>query len=182
MEVVPILDLSTSAQSKVRFLRNQPEVRKYMYNSHEITETEHQGWLRSLEGNKRQSVYVVMNEETPVGVVSLNAINTTQKTADWAFYLDSALQGKGLGSRLEFWMLDYAFGEGDLDKLNCEVLETNPAVIKMHQKFGFLIEGIRRKNILKDGSRIDVVMLGITKEEWIAQRPRMLPVIERLSH
>lgn len=69
----------------------------------------------------------------------------------------------------------------DIEKLNCEVLETNPAVIKMHQKFGFELEGVRRKNILKDGSRIDVVLLGITKEEWKDKRPALEPLILRLN-
>jgi UDP-4-amino-4,6-dideoxy-N-acetyl-beta-L-altrosamine N-acetyltransferase len=51
----------------------------------------------------------------------------------------------------------------------------------MHQKFGFELEGVRRKNIIKDGSRIDVVLLGITKEEWKSKRPALEPLIARLS-
>lgn len=43
----------------------------------------------------------------------------------------------------------------------------------MHQKFGFELEGVRRKNILKDGNRIDVILLGITKEEWKSKRPAL---------
>jgi len=54
-------------------------------------------------------------------------------------------------------------------------------VVKMHQKFGFAIEGVRRKNILKEGARVDVVLLGITRDEWLAQRPKMLAVIERAA-
>jgi len=162
-------------------LRNQNDVRKYMYTSHEITEEEHLRWLDSLRGNDRQRVFVVVRDGQALGVVSLNAINTAQKTADWAFYLDTALQGKGLGSIVEFWMLDYAFHEAGLEKLNCEVLETNPSVIKMHQKFGFELEGVRRKNIIKDGNRIDVILLGITKEEWKNRRPALEPLIMRLA-
>ncbi|MGJ7513771.1 UDP-4-amino-4,6-dideoxy-N-acetyl-beta-L-altrosamine N-acetyltransferase [Pseudomonas baetica] len=177
----PLVEASPEAQADIRLLRNQEDVRKYMYTAHEISPHEHENWLKSLHGNSRQSVFVVMHEDKAVGVVSLNAINATQKTADWAFYLDAGLQGKGLGSLVEFWMLDYAFGEAGLDKLNCEVLETNPAVVKMHQKFGFTIEGVRRKNILKDGKRIDVVLLGITKEEWLTHRPSVEPLILRLK-
>jgi len=181
MEFVPLINASQATQAQVRKLRNQPEVRKYMYTSHEIGEDEHNHWIASLAGNTRQSVFVAMNQGHLAGVVLLSAINVAQKTADWAFYLDVAQQGKGIGSLVEFWMLDHAFNEGGLEKLNCEVLETNPSVIKMHQKFGFSIEGIRRKNILKDGCRVDVVLLGITKDEWTAQRPNMLNLLARLS-
>ena len=181
MQFLLLTDASPVIQAHVRTLRNQPDVRKYMYTSHEISEQEHANWLASLKGNARQQVFVVIKDEQAVGVVSLNAINVLQKTADWAFYLDVGLQGKGLGSVVEFWMLDYAFGAAGLEKLNCEVLAMNTAVVKMHQKFGFEVEGVRRQNILRDGARIDVVLLGITKEEWQNKRPALAPVIDRIS-
>lgn len=181
MQVTPILETSTEVQARIRELRNQPDVRKYMYTSHEISALEHRAWLDSLVGNTRQSVFVVLQDGSACGVVSLNAINPLHKSADWAFYLDSALQGKGLGSQLEFWLLDHAFGVAGLEKLNCEVLALNQAVIRLHQKFGFTQEGVRRQNVEKDGQRIDVVLLGITREEWTAQRPQMLAVMQRLG-
>lgn len=181
MNVVPILELPVDQRAHVRHLRNQPGVRTFMYTDHDISEAEHQNWLEGLRNSSRQQVYAVVIENAPVGVVSLSAINPAHGTADWAFYLDTSLQGKGLGSQVEMWMLDHAFGAAGLEKLNCEVLETNPAVIKMHQKFGFVIEGVRRQNIVRDGKRIGVVLLGITKGEWDAQRPKVLSAVERLA-
>ncbi|KAF0865871.1 UDP-4-amino-4,6-dideoxy-N-acetyl-beta-L-altrosamine N-acetyltransferase [Pseudomonas sp. LD120] len=181
MQFIPLVDADPATQAHVRTLRNQEAVRQYMYTSHEISEQEHQRWLSSLRGNPAQAVFVVMEQGRALGIVSLNAINTRQKTADWAFYLDAEQQGKGLGSRIEFWILDYAFTEAGLEKLNCEVLANNPAVINMHLKFGFQQEGLRRQNILKDGQRIDVVLLGITKAEWQSKRPTLEPLIARLG-
>ena len=181
MRVVPILELSADQQAHVRQLRNQPDVRKFMYTDHEISEAEHLKWLDALRASSRQQVFVIVMEADPVGVVSLSAINATHGTADWAFYLDTTLQGKGLGSQVELWMLDYAFGAAGLEKLNCEVLEINPAVIRMHQKFGFVIEGVRREHIVRDGKRINAVLLGITKNEWLAQRPKVLSAVERIA-
>jgi UDP-4-amino-4,6-dideoxy-N-acetyl-beta-L-altrosamine N-acetyltransferase len=181
MHFVPLVGASADIQAHVRLLRNQPDVRKYMYTSHEISEAEHTRWLASLVDNERQSVFVVLLGAQPVGVVALNAINRLHGTADWAFYLDRAVQGKGIGSLIEFWMLDHAFNEVGLHKLNCEVLQNNPSVIRMHQKFGFQIEGVRRQNVLKDGSRIDVVLLGISAEEWQTRRPALGPLLVRLG-
>jgi len=182
MHFIPLTESPPAIQSAVRLLRNQEDVRKFMYTSHEISEAEHEGWLASLVGNPRQSVFVAMLDGVLAGVVALSAINALQKTADWAFYLDPRLQGKGLGSRVEFWMLDHAFNEAGLEKLNCEVLASNTAVVKMHQKFGFQVEGVRRQNIIKDGQRVDVVLLGITQAEWRDRRPDIEPLIARLNH
>ncbi|MBC8996005.1 MULTISPECIES: UDP-4-amino-4,6-dideoxy-N-acetyl-beta-L-altrosamine N-acetyltransferase [unclassified Pseudomonas] len=181
MQFLPLTEADPALQAHVRTLRNQEDVRKFMYTSHEITEQEHANWLASLQDNPRQQVFVVIKDQQAVGIVSLNAINAAQKTADWAFYLDVGLQGKGLGSVVEFWMLDYAFDVAGLEKLNCEVLAMNSAVVKMHQKFGFEIEGVRRQNVVKNGVRVDVVLLGITKAEWQNKRPALAAVIERIS-
>lgn len=181
MQFVPLLDAPPATQQALRLLRNQPAVRQHMYSDHEIGEAEHARWLASLRGNLRQQVFVVMFEGTLGGLVSLNAIDLQNGRAEWAFYIDGQWQGKGLGSLIEFKLLDYAFGEAGLHKLNCEVLESNGAVVRMHQKFGFHVEGVRRQNIVKDGARVDVVLLGITRDEWQAQRPRMAAVVERLS-
>lgn len=181
MQFVPLLDTPPAVQQALRLLRNQPAVRQHMYSDHEIGEAEHARWLASLQGNPRQQVFAVMVEEELGGLVSLNAIDPQHGRADWAFYIDSQLQGKGLGSLIEFMLLDHAFGAAGLHKLNCEVLASNTAVVRMHQKFGFQLEGVRRQDIVKAGARVDVVLLGMTRDEWQAQRPKMAALIERLG-
>jgi UDP-4-amino-4,6-dideoxy-N-acetyl-beta-L-altrosamine N-acetyltransferase len=181
MQFLPLLEASPSIKAQVRVLRNQPAVRSFMYSDHEISESEHAAWLQALVDNPRQSVFVVIMAERACGVVALNAINAAHRSADWAFYLDSALQGKGVGSQVEFWLLDHAFSAAQLEKLNCEVLASNKAVIRLHQKFGFSVEGVRRQNVIKNGERIDVVLLGITRSEWAAHRPAIAAVIDRLN-
>ena len=63
-------------------------------------------------------------------------------------------------------MIKFVFNELGLEKLNCEVIESNKAVIKLHKKFGFIEEGLRRKNIVKDKKRTGVVFLGLAKSDW----------------
>jgi len=179
MEFVSLVDASESIQSRIRELRNQENVRKFMYTDHEISTEEHANWIASLRGNKRQQVFAVVRDGIAAGLVSLSAINEQQKHAEWAFYIDEAMQGAGIGSIIEFKLLDYAFNEAGLEKLNCEVLATNQPVIRLHEKFGFVREGVRRKNVVKNGERIDVVLLGILKDEWIVAREKIKPVIER---
>lgn len=72
-----------------------------------------------------------------------------------------------MGSVLEFNLIDFVFEDLRLEKLNCEVLETNEAVVKMHKKFGFLEEGFRRANVIKENKRIGVHLLGLTKSNWL---------------
>ena len=153
----------------MRDVRNQLSVRKSMYTEHEIALDEHFAWIKRLESDKKQIVFIVLVDEEVSGIVSVNALDVLHKKSDWAFYLDENARG-GLGAALEFRLLNFVFDELKLEKLNCEVIETNSAVVKMHKKFGFLEEGLRRSNVEKNGSRVGVYFLGITKDEWLNNR------------
>ncbi len=167
-----LLDQDAAGIERVRTLRNAEGVRAYMYTDHVISADEHAAWVASLRGNARQHFWVVRFQDKIEGVVALTGISASQRSADWAFYLSEDMQGKGVGGVVEFKLLDLAFGEQRLEKLNCEVLATNPKVVEMHQKFGFTQEGVRRQNVIKNGQRVDVVLLGILPQEWQAARPR----------
>jgi UDP-4-amino-4,6-dideoxy-N-acetyl-beta-L-altrosamine N-acetyltransferase len=157
-------------QTRLRDVRNQPGIRSSMYTDHEIGLNEHLAWISRLKSDKKQIVFAVLNEQqAPVGVVSVNDLDTLHRKADWAFYLDENERG-GLGAALEFTLIDFVFGELKLEKLNCEVIETNEAVVRLHKKFGFVEEGFRRDNIEKNGRRIGVHFLGLTKADWLAHR------------
>lgn len=155
---------------KVRDIRNEDNVRKWMYTDHVIGVNEHLGWISRLKHDDRQIVFVVLDDEhNPLGVVSVNAIDRLHKKADWAYFLTETARG-GLGPALEYSLLDFVFESLGIEKLNCEVIEGNDAVVKVHQKFLFREEGFRRSNTLKNGVRIGVHFLGLTREEWLAGR------------
>jgi len=177
LRFVDILETGEDVQMRVREWRNQQNIRRYMYTDHVISDAEHRRWLEGLRGNDSVRVFVVFFEDQPVGVVSLNAIDRRHRKADWAFYLKEGLRGLGLGSRVEYQLIELAFGEFGLEKLNCEVLATNPSVIRLHKKFGFVEEGVRRGNVIKDGERVDVCLLGLLAAEWPAARERVEKVL-----
>ena len=177
-----IIDVNTDLQYAVLQWRNYIDIRKNMYTDDVITRDEHTAWLKSLQTNSKTHVYIAYKSNQPIGLVSINNINQIHKHADWAFYLNpDFLSTKGLGTLMEFHFLNYVFSNFEIEKLNCEVLEINPSVIKLHKKFGFTEEGIRRKNIIKDNNRIDVHLLGILKEEWNQTKSKFTKIIERLE-
>ena len=69
-----------------------------------------------------------------------------------------------------------------LRKLWCEVLITNEAVWKLHQKFGFRQEALLRAHVVKAGHPVDVMGLGLLAEDWAAARPAMAERLQRLGY
>jgi UDP-4-amino-4,6-dideoxy-N-acetyl-beta-L-altrosamine N-acetyltransferase len=164
-----ICNCTREQQLGVLDVRNQDSIRRSMYTEHKIGIDEHLNWISRLSTDEKQRVFAVLREERPVGIVSVNAIDALHRKTDWAFYLLESERG-GLGATLEVTMINYVFQVLGFDKLNCEVLETNPNVVKMHLKFGFEQEGFRRSNVIKDGRRIGVHFLGLTREDWMSKR------------
>ncbi len=138
-----------------------------MYTDHTIELNEHLDWINRLKTDKKQIVFVILDEkDDPLGVVSVNAIDQLQEKTDWAYYLTENARG-GLGSAIEYAFIDFVFNNLDMQKLNCEVIEGNDSVVKLHKKFLFKDEGLRSSNIIKEGKRIGVHFLGLTKEDWV---------------
>ena len=63
-------------------------------------------------------------------------------------------------------------------KLNCEVLSFNKNVIKLHQKYGFKIEGFRGDHVFRNSIYMDAVMLGITNYEWKINRMKIKNILK----
>ena len=82
---------------------------------------------------------------------------------------------------MELLALDYAFNELGLHKLSCEVLAFNTPVIKLHEKFGFKVEGILRDQYHREGTFIDIYRLGLLASEWTEVRNVMISKLSRIS-
>ena len=152
--------------------RNAPEVRENMYTSHEISITEHKRWFDCLEKDNSKAYFIATINGTECGVVGFSEINSVKGVATWAFYCSpNALRGSG--SLMEFFALEYAFNKLHLHKLRCEVLSFNKAVVKLHTKFGFIIEGQHRDAFYRDEKYHDIIHLGIMENEWKEHRTTM---------
>jgi UDP-4-amino-4,6-dideoxy-N-acetyl-beta-L-altrosamine N-acetyltransferase len=145
--------------------RNAPSVRANMYTRRVICLEEHLSWWCGVQGRTDQRYFMYEFKGTPQGVVAFKNIDTFNGNSEWAFYASPQAQ-KGSGSKMEFLALEYAFFELNLHKLCCEVFAFNNAVIKLHKKFGFKVEGIFREQHRHDEHFVDIYRLGILASEW----------------
>lgn len=102
-----------------------------------------------------------------MGGINLNSIDERNGTFSIGIQIDRDYRGKGYGTRAMTILLKYAFLERRLNKFNDYVLDGNEASAKMMKKLGCTQEGIRRKVIYTNGKYVDVMLFGITKNEFI---------------
>jgi UDP-4-amino-4,6-dideoxy-N-acetyl-beta-L-altrosamine N-acetyltransferase len=151
--------------------RNLPEVAMYMYTDHRISDGEHARWFAAAMTDPTKRYWIIALDGEPVGLANLYDISELQRRAYWAFYLaDARVRGRGVGSFTERFVLRHAFQDLDLDKLCCEVLATNDGVVKMHERYGFHVDGVLPKHVIKGAERVDVVAMSLLRDEWKAGR------------
>lgn len=153
--------------------RNVPAIRSRMYTQHEILREEHLRWWEAKRHSTRDDLLLFLDDGEPAGFLSISEINRDWGTASWAFYAAPDAP-KGTGSRMEMIALDRVFGEMQLRKLCCEVLASNPGVLAMHLKHGFVQEGLRRDHVKTQTGFDSVHQLAIFAQDWEQKRPAML--------
>jgi len=156
----------------MRSWRNAPTVRANMYTRHEISADEHQAWWERTRLREDQQYFMYENANTPLGIVGFSAIDRVNSNCSWAFYAAPDAP-RGTGARMEFLALDHVFNTMGLHKLHCEVLAFNTPVIRLHQKFGFLIEGTFRKQHKAEDGYVDIIRMGLLADEWAGKRDVM---------
>jgi UDP-4-amino-4,6-dideoxy-N-acetyl-beta-L-altrosamine N-acetyltransferase len=144
--------------------RNDPAVRSYMLTQHEIGLAEHAKWFDKVGNDPCRRLLIVEDEGQPIGFVQFSGV-AEGGTADWGFH---AVPGaaKGSGTKMGRAALDYAFTELKLHKVCGQALEFNGGSIALHQRLGFVQEGVLREQHRINGSYVALVCFGLLESEW----------------
>jgi UDP-4-amino-4,6-dideoxy-N-acetyl-beta-L-altrosamine N-acetyltransferase len=145
--------------------RNSDDVRNNMYTYDEISVYDHQQWWDRESVNPTTRLLIAEINGTASGVVTFTQYTGVGGTASWAFYSGNG-NVRGIGSLMEASALKYAFEKLKLRRLECEVLEFNYSVVLFHRKFGFKLEGIKRKAYQRKKDLFDIYILAILEVDW----------------
>jgi UDP-4-amino-4,6-dideoxy-N-acetyl-beta-L-altrosamine N-acetyltransferase len=143
------------------------EVTKYMYTNPKLDMGKQLLWYEKIKSSSTEKYWLIIIDDTPIGVLSIMDIDETNKRCSWAYYIgDTSFRGRGIARTLECNIYDYVFDFLGMNKLCCEVFTFNEKVISIHEKFGSEIEGTLRQHIFKNGDFHDIVKMAITREKW----------------
>ncbi|MFZ1813846.1 MAG: UDP-4-amino-4,6-dideoxy-N-acetyl-beta-L-altrosamine N-acetyltransferase [Rhizobiaceae bacterium] len=174
LELVPLTTCDRETQMALRDIRNHPDVRRFMYSDHSLTVEEHEDWLDSQSSRPSNANYLALRDGSIAGMAGLIGIDPDNRHAEWGFYVTPAMRGQGLGLAMLFKLLDIAFRDYPLDKINAEVIADNDASLAIHRQLGFVIEGRRRRHKMREGVAVDAILYGITRLEWETARKELV--------
>ena len=107
-------------------------------------------------------------EKKVIGGISLSKINEFQGTAGGGIWINAKYQKQGYGSEAFGERLKFAFNKLKLRRLDNGFIKGNPSSFKMQERYGYRIEGLRRKGFrcMADGKIKDEYITGLLKTEW----------------
>jgi UDP-4-amino-4,6-dideoxy-N-acetyl-beta-L-altrosamine N-acetyltransferase len=155
--------------------RREPEVDYWLYQNPPAAFERHEAWFANFRADPNQVGWVICIDGRPCGFLYLSGLESTQKRAQWGWYIgDAEARGRGAGRAAQALGLDRAFETYDLQKVWSEVVAENETALKAQAAAGFRREGYLRRHSLKHGAYRDVVLLAILREEWMAKRTQVL--------
>ncbi|MGW1798079.1 GNAT family N-acetyltransferase [Streptomyces sp. NPDC001984] len=77
-------------------------------------------------------------------------------------------RGRGLGVEATALIIGHGFEQLGLHRIQLEVYGDNHRARHVYEKVGFVVEGVRREALVRDGEWIDEVMMAVLDREWAA--------------
>ncbi len=150
----------------IRLWRNQDFVRKNMFHTHIITEQEHREYIEKSKKDPNKRFFVLFLDDKPFYVLYYD-VNPEEHTSTKGGYLiDEEDQMYGYGTISYYMSGIIEFLYLDVKKVYAEVLDTNKKALRLHDKFGFVLEKKIKDYIEIDGVKHDVYQFSKSPQMW----------------
>ncbi len=167
---VKLRPITTNDTAKMVIWRNNPLILKTVFNSRPINQTEHLAWFNSLINNPKRLEFIIEIVESgeAIGRIGFDNIDHFNQKAEYSISIgETTAWGKGYGSEASHLILEYGFNQLNLNKIYLKVFADNQPAVKLYEKMGFIVEGVLKKDVFKDGEFRDVLFMSIFREDYI---------------
>jgi len=122
-------------------------------------------FIIEIAGKTHNHVFCIEVEGQVAGAIGLHGsdIPNYQHSVEMGYWLGENFWGRGIISEVIPRVIQYAFDELKLTRINAACFEHNPVSKHILQKSGFTLEGVRTKGAMKEGKVIDEYQFGIWK-------------------
>ena len=122
---------------------------------------------RELSSTDDSFAIHLKGEEQPIGVISLMNISEANDSAELSVIVGHPEdRNQGYGAEAISTILDYAFGDLDLNRVGLSVFEFNEDAISTYDKLGFREEGRLRQALKRDAVFHDAILMSVLESEW----------------
>lgn len=135
IELIDFINMTLEEKKMVLSWRNHPSIKKWMYNSNDISLENHLAFIKTLKNSVDKLYFLVKQENIYIGVIDFTNIDNGSKSSEFGLYANIYLKGKG--KVLLNTICEYAFNSLNIKKLIAEAFIENKKAISLYKRFDF---------------------------------------------
>lgn len=170
----------SDAKAIIEYIQRNQDKYLYMISKTEEMKLEeaYEKQMIKLHGQRENCVFfIAVESKKVVGMLNFVGGNRSRDMHDGEFGLSVQTDhfGRGIGSLLMDNLMRWGQNNQVIRRMTLFVMHSNKRAIRLYQRYGFNIEGVRRQAVrFEDGRVQDLIMMGILKkegsDEWIDAR------------
>lgn len=114
----------------------------------------------------RDFVAVIIYNGQKIGLIGFKLTDFVNKKTEIGYWISKEFENKGIVTKSVVKMIDYAFNNLELNRIQIKCGIGNEKSSKIPKKLNFKFEGIERSAELLNGKFIDAEVYSILKDEW----------------
>jgi RimJ/RimL family protein N-acetyltransferase len=137
-----------------------------------VSAKHHQEWFESQQSKKDTFIFGIRLIESNelIGSCQLHSIHPVHNSAELQIRIgEPSYRSLGYGTESLELLLYFAFYDLNLNRLFLQVFENNTVALNVYSKLGFVKEGVLRQSAYIDGKYVNVIMMGILRDDYIVQ-------------
>ncbi len=156
---------------RINAWRNDPNLiaclgAPYRFINEDVDSEWYDKYIKTRMNSVRCAIVEADHEENVLGLISLMDVDHINRSAHLHIMIgNDANRGKGIGTFAVNAMIDHAFLNMNLRRIELGVLENNAPAIHLYEKCGFIKEGLKRESNYKNGRYISMIIMSILRSD-----------------
>ena len=131
---------------------------------HPYTTPDAREWI-DISSREPVTNFAIATSEEAIGGIGLRLLDGLfRRSAEVGYWLGEPYWGRGIATVALKSIVDFAFKEFDLVRLQALVFAGNTPSAHVLEKNGFKLEGRMVKGVFKDGENIDALLYALTRD------------------
>ena len=122
-------------------------------------------WIDGRIGGNEYRL-LIMYTGAAVGATDIRGLDSPNKVGEIGYWLAENMQGRGIVTRTCRALLDYAFDELEINRMQIRVATGNMKSLAIPERLGLQFEGVQRQAELVNGEYYDLALYSMLASEW----------------
>ncbi|ADG82776.1 GNAT family N-acetyltransferase [Thermincola potens] len=160
--------------------KNDPVIGEMVCGNPVITtlELEEKRFERQLEEYSVLRLIIENEKGVPIGFMSVTEIDKFNRKVELGMLIgEKKYWGQGYGTDALLTVINYLFNKLGFNRVGVEVFRYNERARRLYEKLGFVQEGVQREGLYKNGTYVDIILMGLLKKDFLQRRKELAAIV-----